>query len=99
MRNKCPRCGSELDEDVNGCLNCGWAEKNKRNLCPECGEYMVRGVCYKCGYRKKKSRNTCPYCRQKLVKGFCERCNYKQGEGPFFLIILIIIALLIFMGW
>ena len=92
----CPRCGKFLDKDLDVCLNCGYQNRKKQSLCPECGEPLVRGVCYRCGYRKKRSNNTCPYCKQKLIKGFCERCNYKQGEGAGLFILFVLIPLIIF---
>ena len=79
--NNCPKCGAPIHKDLGKCLVCDWVDpkkKKSKNLCPECGEPLVRGGCYRCGYRKKESMNTCPFCKQKLIKNRCERCDYTK---------------------
>ena len=94
----CPKCGSPLPDELDRCLGCDWkaTKGKKRNLCPECGELLVKGVCYRCGYRSKHSHNTCPHCRQKLVAGRCEKCQYTKpliSLKRFFFGILIVLVL------
>ena len=97
---RCPKCGNCMDDNQKHCLVCDYQEKiNKKQICPECGEILTKGVCYRCGYRKKGSHNTCPYCRQKLVAGRCERCDYTKpfaytGYRLKWRLIAIIIALI-----
>ena len=106
MSRKCPKCGAPLFDEITRCLSCDWVDTTKvkkRNVCPECGDILTRGVCYRCGYRKRFSYNTCPYCKQKLINYRCEKCGYKSSRGFFsnflFRIIefIIIIAVIFFL--
>lgn len=53
VRDKCPNCGDEIDEDEDVCSNCGYQFKKEK-------------ICSNCGYENKSDDNYCRKCGKQL---------------------------------
>ena len=92
---KCPYCGTQLNDDVLFCTECG-KQIPQGNVCSHCGALVNDGdvFCQNCGKKIDEApssaptesiRKTCPHCRAVVDDGdvFCQNCGKKINEAPF----------------
>ncbi len=68
LKDKCPKCGAEIDKGAKFCPNCG---EKIGSFCPKCGGAITPGAKF------------CPNCGEKLVK-HCSNCGTEIPNGSKF---------------
>ena len=89
---KCPNCGTQLNDDVLFCTECG-SQISQSNVCPHCGASVNKGdaFCQNCGKKvdevpsstpAESTQKKCSHCGASVNDGdtFCENCGKKLIE-------------------
>ncbi len=89
---KCPNCGTQLNDDVLFCTECG-NQIPQSNVCPHCGASVNKGdaFCQNCGKKvdevptsipEESVQKKCPRCGAPVNDGnaFCENCGMNLAE-------------------
>lgn len=82
MTKKCPKCGAELADDAQFCVNCG-AKQETVLKCPKCGHINKADseFCTACGTRLKEEAKPADADSTKVVVAEPVRENAQAGNG------------------
>jgi ribosomal protein L40E len=82
MTKKCPKCGAELADDAQFCVNCG-AKQEAILKCPKCGHINKADseFCTECGARLKEEAKPADADSTKVVVAEPVRENAQAGNG------------------
>lgn len=76
----CKFCGSEIDNGVKFCGNCGANEFKYR--CDNCGTAFDTGMyCPTCGVKAGRTAKICPTCGAEYYSYACPECGYQPNAA------------------
>lgn len=69
---KCPKCNSDIDDNLLVCPNC---KKVLKLVCPKCNTINKNNVCKKCGFTIITKCHNCGKINQ-TINGKCSKCGF-----------------------